>query len=181
MLEHHDIICLASSSYYARSWLNVQHIMNRLAGPNRVLYVESIGLRGARLSRGGDLGRLLARLKLFLTGLKRPKPGLAVLSPAAFPFARTARVERWNRKLLIRQIRRAARRQMIVKAVYQGPIPAPIRTGQQIATLVIETPETETIRLPLYAGGDVGRLGLVGRLGAALNYLVWGAAQTMAP
>ncbi|MDA1132036.1 MAG: D-alanyl-D-alanine carboxypeptidase [Proteobacteria bacterium] len=76
---------------------------------------------------------------------------------------------------------RAARRQMTVTAEYQGPIPAPIQSGQQVATLVIEAPDTETIRLPLYAGADVGRLGLVGRLGAALNYLVWGAAQTAAP
>lgn len=76
---------------------------------------------------------------------------------------------------------RAARRQMTVSAVFQGPIPAPIQSGQQVATLVIEAPDTETIRLPLYAGADVGRLGLVGRLGAALNYLVWGAAQTAAP
>lgn len=76
---------------------------------------------------------------------------------------------------------RAARRQMKVKAVYQGPIPVPIRSGEQLATLVIEAPDMKTIELPLYAGEDVGRLGLVRRFGAALGYLIWGAAQTAAP
>ena len=76
---------------------------------------------------------------------------------------------------------RAARRQMTVKAVYDGPIPAAIRRGDPLATLVVEAPDTETIRLPLVAGADVGRLGMVGRLGAALNYLVWGAAAEVAP
>ena len=76
---------------------------------------------------------------------------------------------------------RTARRQMTVKAVYDGPIPATIQRGDPLATLVVEAPDTETIRLPLIAGSDVGRLGMVGRLGAALNYLVWGVAAEVAP
>jgi D-alanyl-D-alanine carboxypeptidase (penicillin-binding protein 5/6) len=76
---------------------------------------------------------------------------------------------------------RTARRQMTVKAVYDGPIPATIRRGDPLATLVVEAPDTETIRLPLIAGSDVGRLSMVGRLGAALNYLVWGVAAEVAP
>jgi D-alanyl-D-alanine carboxypeptidase (penicillin-binding protein 5/6) len=70
---------------------------------------------------------------------------------------------------------RTARRQMTVKAIYDGPIPAGIRQGQQLATLIIEAPDMKPIQLPLVAGADVPRLGLVGRLGAAVNYLVWGA------
>ncbi len=69
---------------------------------------------------------------------------------------------------------RTARRQMTVKAIYDGPIPAGIKQGQQIATLRIEAPDMQPIQLPLVAGADVDRLGLFGRLGAAVNYLVWG-------
>lgn len=70
---------------------------------------------------------------------------------------------------------RTARRQLVVKAVYDSPVPAVVLAGTRLATLVIEAPETTPIELPLLAGADVGRLGLLGRLGAALNYLVWGA------
>lgn len=70
---------------------------------------------------------------------------------------------------------RTARRQMMVKAVYDGPIPAGIKQGQQLATLRIEAPDMKPIQLPLVAGANVDRLGLIGRLGAAVNYLVWGA------
>ncbi|MBM3507388.1 MAG: D-alanyl-D-alanine carboxypeptidase [Alphaproteobacteria bacterium] len=70
---------------------------------------------------------------------------------------------------------RTARRQMTVKAVYDGPIPAGIKQGQQLATLRIEAPDMKPIQLPLVAGANVDRLGLIGRLGAAVNYLVWGA------
>ncbi|MSP21367.1 MAG: D-alanyl-D-alanine carboxypeptidase [Alphaproteobacteria bacterium] len=75
---------------------------------------------------------------------------------------------------------RNARRKMTVKAVYDGPIPAGIRQGQQLATLRIEAPDMQPIQLPLYAGTDVDRLGLFGRLGAAVNYLVWGGGETVA-
>jgi D-alanyl-D-alanine carboxypeptidase (penicillin-binding protein 5/6) len=69
---------------------------------------------------------------------------------------------------------RTARRQMTVKAFYDGPIPAGIKQGQRLATLRIEAPDMQPIQLPLVAGATIERLGLFGRLGAAVNYLVWG-------
>lgn len=72
---------------------------------------------------------------------------------------------------------RQARRGMEVKVSYDSPIAAPIRSGQELATLTISTPDTETVRIPLVAGKDVPRLGVFGRLGAALEYLAWGAAE----
>jgi serine-type D-Ala-D-Ala carboxypeptidase (penicillin-binding protein 5/6) len=75
---------------------------------------------------------------------------------------------------------RTARRAMTVKTVYDGPIPAGIKAGQQIATLRIEAPDMQPMVVPLVAGTDVDRLGLVGRLGAAVNHLVWGAAASAA-
>lgn len=70
---------------------------------------------------------------------------------------------------------RSASRDMKVSVVYEGPIPAPIAQGDQIATLKVEVPDQETIEFPLYAAHDVGRLGFVGRIGAAFKYLLWGA------
>ena len=71
---------------------------------------------------------------------------------------------------------RSARKGMAVKAVYDGPLPAAIHKGDHVANLVVEAPDTAPVTVPLYAGADVGQLGLMGRLGAALGYLVWGRA-----
>jgi D-alanyl-D-alanine carboxypeptidase (penicillin-binding protein 5/6) len=70
---------------------------------------------------------------------------------------------------------RTASRDMKVSVVYEGPVPAPISQGDQIATLKVEVPNQDTIEFPLYAAHDVGRLGFVGRIGAAIKYLLWGA------
>jgi D-alanyl-D-alanine carboxypeptidase (penicillin-binding protein 5/6) len=70
---------------------------------------------------------------------------------------------------------RTARRNMTVKTVYQSPIPARIETGTELAKLVIEAPDIPSVELPLVAGADVERLGVLGRLGAAVSFLVWGA------
>lgn len=70
---------------------------------------------------------------------------------------------------------RSARHDMKVSVVYQGPIPAPITQGERIATLKVEVPDQETKEFPLYAARNVGRLGFVGRIGAAIKYLLWGA------
>ncbi len=69
---------------------------------------------------------------------------------------------------------RKARRDMKVTVRYQSPIPAPISAGQQVGTLTVEAPDFKTIEVPLTAGQDVNQLGMFGRLGAALEFLLWG-------
>ena len=73
-------------------------------------------------------------------------------------------------------LNRSARRKMKVRVVYDGPLAAPIAKGTEIARLVLSAPETETIEAPLVAGADIARLGMFGRLGGALGYLLWGQA-----
>lgn len=71
-------------------------------------------------------------------------------------------------------LRRRARREMVVKVLHDEPIPAPIVKGARIAKLVVTMPQTEPLELPLVAGADIGRLGMIGRFGAAMNYILWG-------
>ena len=71
---------------------------------------------------------------------------------------------------------RAARANMKVKVVYDSPIPAPIAAGDVVAKLVVAAPNTEAIEIPLQAGTDVGRLGVFGRLTAALKFLIFGTS-----
>jgi D-alanyl-D-alanine carboxypeptidase (penicillin-binding protein 5/6) len=70
-----------------------------------------------------------------------------------------------------------ARRDMKVTVSFDGPVPAPVRKGQQLGTLTITAPDVQPLELPLVAGDDVGQLGLMGRLGAALNYILWGSSH----
>jgi D-alanyl-D-alanine carboxypeptidase (penicillin-binding protein 5/6) len=70
---------------------------------------------------------------------------------------------------------RKARLDMTVTVVYDGPIPAPLEIGQQVAKLVIAAPGEETIEVPLVAGAAVQRLGFVGRITASVKHLIFGA------
>ena len=69
-----------------------------------------------------------------------------------------------------------ARRGMKAKLVYTGPVPAPIAKGDSFARLVVTAPGLPAIDVPLYAGADVSRLGLFGRIGAAVRHMLWGAS-----
>ena len=66
-----------------------------------------------------------------------------------------------------------------VKAVvtYDNPIPAPIVKGTPVATLKIVDKDKTLEQIPLTAGADVQQLGFTGRIGAAINYLMWGASR----
>ncbi len=79
-------------------------------------------------------------------------------------------------KDLVITMPRKARRDMKVAVTYEGPLPAPIAKGDVLAKLVVSAPDMNNIEVPLVAGRDVGQLGLIGRLGAALKYLLWGSA-----
>jgi D-alanyl-D-alanine carboxypeptidase (penicillin-binding protein 5/6) len=66
---------------------------------------------------------------------------------------------------------------MKVTVTYDGPIKAPIAAGQELGKLVVTAPDADTKEFPLVAGRAVDKLGAFGRVGAAVSYLVFGAAQ----
>ena len=70
---------------------------------------------------------------------------------------------------------RKDRQAMEISLQWLDPVPAPIRAGDQIGTLTLSLPD-EVTKLPLRAAQDVGTLGLFNRIGAALKYLIFGAA-----
>ncbi|MDP7183232.1 MAG: D-alanyl-D-alanine carboxypeptidase family protein [Alphaproteobacteria bacterium] len=80
---------------------------------------------------------------------------------------------------LVITIPKKSRRKMQVSALFEEPVPAPIRGGQQIALLQVSAPGFETLEVPLVAGEGVGQLGLLGRLVSALNYLIWGSLKEL--
>ena len=71
-----------------------------------------------------------------------------------------------------------ARRDLKVTLVYNNPIPAPVEKGATVGKVVISVPGRTDVEMPVVAGDAVGRLGIFGRLNAALKYLIWGKSAT---
>jgi serine-type D-Ala-D-Ala carboxypeptidase (penicillin-binding protein 5/6) len=78
---------------------------------------------------------------------------------------------------LVLTLPRKARSEMKVTVSFEGPIAAPIAVGDQIAVMTITAPGIEARQIPLRAGAEVGQLGLFGRLGAAVEYIIWGSSS----
>ena len=60
---------------------------------------------------------------------------------------------------------------------YEEPLAAPIEKGQIVGTLKIKVPNQALREYPLFAKQSIEKLGVWGRIVAAVNYLVWGAGD----
>jgi D-alanyl-D-alanine carboxypeptidase (penicillin-binding protein 5/6) len=58
-----------------------------------------------------------------------------------------------------------------VKVSYEGPLKAPIRKGQHVANLIVQTGDTPPQTMPLVAAEDVNEAGFFGRMMAGLRSL----------
>ena len=107
-LAGRDIVCVGFADWDTELWTNQHHLMARLARGNRVLFVESLGLRRPQLA-GRDLRRIARRLR---RGLAPPRhvDGLDVLSPLVLPLHSSSAVRALNAHLLPALVGRAARR-----------------------------------------------------------------------
>jgi glycosyltransferase involved in cell wall biosynthesis len=108
LLSGRDIVAVGFADWDSELWTNQHHLLSRLARDNRVLFVESLGLRRPTLA-GSDRRRLARRLRRGL-GPARPRDGLHVLSPLVVPFHGSGIVRRLNARLLPGLVRRALRR-----------------------------------------------------------------------
>jgi glycosyltransferase involved in cell wall biosynthesis len=108
-----EIICLGFAEWDTELWTNQHHLMARLATRNRILFIESIGLRTPQVA-ARDVKRMAGRL---VRGLRRPRVvkspfggEILVLAPLILPFHRSAIVRKLNGVLLRRFVKSAARR-----------------------------------------------------------------------
>ena len=63
-----------------------------------------------------------------------------------------------------------------VKLEYNGPIKAPIKEGQQIGDLILELPNEESKKFPIYASKNVKKVNFFKSLFLSFNYMIWGDA-----
>lgn len=118
-----DIVCVGFNDWDNEVWTNQHHLMSRLAAAgNRVLFIESLGLRRPQLRSGRDLRRIWRRLERGL-GPARSRDGVTVLSPLVLPMHSSAVVRGVNRLLLRARVRTTARRVGIRRPVLWGYVP----------------------------------------------------------
>ena len=80
-----NVVLLATSDWDHPLWTNKQHVACALAElGHRVLYVDSLGVRGPRVDRS-DSGRILRRLRRGFRGPRKVRPGVWVISPLVLP------------------------------------------------------------------------------------------------
>jgi glycosyltransferase involved in cell wall biosynthesis len=120
-LRDRDIVCVGFADWDTELWTNQHHLMSRLARDNRVLFVESLGLRRPQLA-GRDLKRIARRLRRGLAPA-RSVDGLHVLSPLVLPFHRHRIVRELNRRLLGALVRRAAQRLGLERPILWAYVP----------------------------------------------------------
>ena len=114
-------MCVGFADWDAELWTNQQHLMSRLAHRNRVLFVESLGLRRPQLA-GRDLARMSRRLRRGFRGT-RARDGLDVLAPLVVPVHGRPRIRTLNAALLRAQVARAARRHGLERPLLWGYVP----------------------------------------------------------
>jgi glycosyltransferase involved in cell wall biosynthesis len=120
-LHGHDIVCVGFADWDTDLWTNQHHLMSRLAHENRVLFVESLGLRRPQLA-GRDLARMWRRLRRGL-GPPRSVDGLHVLSPLVLPLHHSRIVRALNRRLLAMLVGRTARRLGLRRPILWAYVP----------------------------------------------------------
>src|ERR1700689_3063867 len=97
-LSGRDIVCVGFSDWHTDLLTNQQHLLVRAAAENRILFVESLGLRRPQLATR-DLRRIGRRLANALHPL-REVDGLHVLSPLVLPLHSNEALRRVNAALL---------------------------------------------------------------------------------
>src|SRR5581483_1623069 len=103
-LSGESIVCFAGEDWWYHNPHSNKHLMQELArNGNRVLFVNSTGLRTPRLFRDRYAWKRIARkLRSLMVFLRRAEPGLYVLTPVALPITRRLRhlILRLNQVLL---------------------------------------------------------------------------------
>jgi glycosyltransferase involved in cell wall biosynthesis len=107
-LTGRDIVCIGFSDWHTDLLTNQQHLLIRAARENRILFVESLGLRRPQLA-SRDLRRIGRRLRSATHPL-REIDGLHVLSPLVLPLHSNRLLRSVNAMLLRQYVTRAVAR-----------------------------------------------------------------------
>jgi glycosyltransferase involved in cell wall biosynthesis len=117
-----DIVCVGFADWDTELWTNQHHLMSRLAQNNRVLFIESLGLRKPQLA-GRDVRRILKRLRRGVQPPRTSPEGVHVLSPLVLPLHAQPAIRAVNARLLPALVSRATKRLGFERPILWGYVP----------------------------------------------------------
>jgi len=100
MIKNKNIIIFSSDDWNSGLKTSKYHIALKLSKYNKVLFINSIGLRKPTLQKN-DLSRIISKLRRFLMGLERINDNLFVFTPIVIPFHENCLVNKLNQVVLI--------------------------------------------------------------------------------
>ncbi|MGB8888944.1 MAG: glycosyltransferase [Candidatus Korobacteraceae bacterium] len=106
-LSGESIICFAGEDWWYHHPHSKNHILKRLAGQNKVLFVNSISMGLPSMSNPDFFLKIRRKLKSYLKWLRKAPEGLWVMTPVNLPVYGTKFARRLNWLLLVIQIRLA--------------------------------------------------------------------------
>lgn len=130
-----DIVC------FPQDWtgdpLSKTHLMRILARDNRVLWVNSIGLRAPSASKA-DVSRAFRKIASAMTPIKEVEPNLFVMSPFTIPAYGNGFLRFANQQSLLFQVRKAMRKLGFKRPVNYSFLPsAALLAGKLDEELII--------------------------------------------
>lgn len=108
MIENKDIICFYGGDWWYHNPHSAKHIMEVFAEQNRILFVNSIGIRVPNLKNDSfAIQKILRKLKSIMIFYRQVKKNIFVLSPIGIPQFRKYEnlINLINKNLLLFQIR----------------------------------------------------------------------------
>lgn len=107
MLTGESIICISQD--WEGDPTSKKHIMRILSKHNRILWVNSIGMRRPTAA-AGDVRRLFTKLRRIVAGVREAEPNIFVMDPPVLPLPGVAAAERINGAVLAARLRSLCRR-----------------------------------------------------------------------
>lgn len=122
MIKNQNIICISSADWSNPYWVNQQHVMWRLAKENKVLYVESLGLRRPVMQKK-DITRMYQRLKRWVAGIRKVDRNLYVYSPIVIPFYKWRFICLFNHWILLKNLKKIMKKLNLEKPIVWTYVP----------------------------------------------------------
>ncbi|MBN1348688.1 hypothetical protein JXJ21_04700, partial [candidate division KSB1 bacterium] len=100
MIEGQDILYFSADDWDCGITTSQTHIATTLAEKNRILYINSIGLRKPTVS-ATDVGRAYKKLKKFFQGIQKVRENIWVFTPIVIPFHQSKIFQKINKLLMV--------------------------------------------------------------------------------
>lgn len=98
MMQDQNIVCFAKDWFEDPTSNN--HVMRILARTNQVLWLNSIATRRPDFTSGGDLGKIVKKLRSFARGPERVDAGLDIYTPIVLPFPHSRVANKVNQHIM---------------------------------------------------------------------------------